>query len=264
MLVEVRPIAESKWHGKSGAESFKQPFTIECLYDPQTGAYATGLTPEDVKKYSSLLGGVDLSDKFNPNEAHPYWGTAAARIKLANQTTIFNDQKPSDYVKIKVMKASKFVANSQKEYEEGKWPDALFVIHDESEEVSLKASRIQRKNQCIAIAAKMSLDEQVNIIQIMSDKSLKGRSQDFVSVELDKQIENNPAEFIRLSKMDKAEVYIRATILEAILRNILTKQSGAIYYMGERLANDYEESVQWFLDPQNSKMKVTILEKLTK
>lgn len=262
MLVEVRPIPEKTWHGKTGAESFKQPYVTECLYDPALGAYATGLTEEERVKYEKLLG-VDLSSTFSMNEPHPYWSTAPAKIKLPNQTSIFNDEKPSDFVKIKVMKASKFIANSQKELEEGKWPDALFVIHDESEDVSLKASKIQRKNKCIAIASKMSLDEQVQIIQILSDKSLRGRSQDFISVELDKVIEEKPAEFTRLTKMDKAEVYVRATILEALYKNILTKESAAIYYMGERLANDYEECVQWFLDPQNSKMKVTIMEKLT-
>lgn len=262
MLVEVRPIPVKKWHEKTGAESFAQPFVFEVLYDSSTGNYATGLTPEEQKKYEAKMG-VNLSNDFNANEPHPYWSTAPARIKLPNQTVIFNDEKPSEYVKIKNLKASKFCANSQKEYDEGEWPEALFVIHDESEEIELKATKIQRKNKCVAIAAKMSLEEQTNVIQIMSDKSLHGRSPNFVSVELDKQIEENPAEFIRLTKMDKAEVYVRATILEAIHRNILVKESAAIYYMGERLASDYEECVAWFLDPQNSKMKVTIMEKLT-
>jgi len=262
MLVEVRPIPTKKWHEKEGAESFTQPFVSEVLYDPETGAYATGLTEVEQKKYEGLLG-VDLSNTFNANQPHPYWSSAPARIKLPNQTTIFNDEKASDFVKIKNLKASKFCANSQKELDEGLWPEALFVIHDESEEIELKASKIQRKNKCVAIAAKMSLEEQSNVIQIMSDKSLHGRSANFLSVELDKQIEENPAEFIRLTKMDKAEVYVRATILEAIHRNILIKESAAIYYMGERLSNDYEECVAWFLDPQNAKMKVTIMEKLT-
>lgn len=263
MLVEVKPIPRKTWHGKTGAESFTQPEVIEVLYNPQTGGYATGLTKEEAVKYAELTG-FDLSDKFSASEPHPFWSTQAARIKLPNQTVIFNDEKPLDFVKIKNLKASKFVANSLKDYEDGKYPDALFIIHDESEEVSTKATKIQRKNKCIAIAAKLSLEEQVNIIQIISNKSLKGRSQDFISVALDSVIDENPAEFIRLNKMDKAEVHIRATILEAIYRNILTKESGAIYYMGERLANDYEEAVSWFLDPQNAKMKVTILEKMSK
>lgn len=261
MLVEVRPLPNKKWHGKTGKESFTQAKTIEVLYDTKTGKYATGLTKEETEKYSKLLG-VELGDVFNPSEPHPFYGSAAGRIKLLNQTMFFNDEKPLDFVKIKALKASKFVANSLQEYEDGKWPDAEFVIFDEAEEVSMKASKIQQKNKCVAIAQKMSADEKINMIQILSDKSLKGRSNDFIDVEIDKIIENQPVEFIRFAKMDKQEVYVRATILEAISRNILIREATAIYYMGERIANSYEEAVLWFLDPQNAKMKVTILEKL--
>jgi hypothetical protein len=37
------------------------------------------------------------------------------------------------------MKGSKLVANSMKELDEGKWPEATHVIFDESEEVSYKS-----------------------------------------------------------------------------------------------------------------------------
>lgn len=261
MLVEVRPIPRKTWHEKTGVESFKQAQGYEVLYDPLMGCYATGLTPEEEVKYSKLLG-VDLSSKFDGTAPHPYWSTQAARIKLPNQTVIFNDEKPSDFVKVKNLKASKFCANSLKELEDGKWPEAEFVIYDESEEVAVKATKIQRRDRCVAIATKMSLEEQTKIVQILSEKSVSGRSPNFITVELDKVIEDKPDDFIRLSKMDKAEVYTRATILDAIYRNVITKESGAIYYMGERIANDYEDAVKWFLDPQNSKMKVTIMEKL--
>lgn len=262
MIVEVKPIQVTTWHGKKGIDSFKQPFGFEVLQDPQTGAYATGLNKEDQKKYEKILG-VDLSDTFQADSPHPYWSSQPAKIKLSNRTNTFNDEKPSEFVKIKNMKASKYVANSERELSDGLWPEAIFVIHDEAEEVEIKATRIQKKNKCVAIAASLSLEEQTNLIQILSDKSMHARSANFISVELDKVIEEKPDEFIRYSKMDKAETYVRATILEAIHRNILTKESGAIYYMGERLSNDYEESVHWFLDPQNTKMKVTIMEKLT-
>src|SRR5690349_20055934 len=100
MKVEVRPIESKKWHGKKGKESFKQPMTIEVLYDPATGRLATGLTDEEAEKYSKLLG-VDLSDNFNMLEPHPYWSTKAASIKLENHTVIYDTEKPLDYVKVK-------------------------------------------------------------------------------------------------------------------------------------------------------------------
>ena len=63
--------------------------------------------------------------------------------------------------------------------------------------------------------------------------------------------------------MDKQELYIRAMVQEAIYKNILTKEGMSIYYMGDMLGTDYEEVVKYFLDPNNQKQKVIILERLT-
>jgi hypothetical protein len=261
--VEVRPIELEKWHGKKGKESFTQARVIEVLYDSKLGGYATGLTPEEEEKYSKLMG-VDLSSTFNYEKPHPYWGSRPAQIKLENATNIFNLENPVDYVKVKNLKASRFVANSVKDLEEGLYPDAMFVIYDEDEEVEKKATKVQLKNKAIASLTKMSLDEKTNICTILSSKNVKGRSQDFIDVEIDKLIEISPSEFLKYAKMDKAETAIRATVLEAIYKNILTKEKGSIYYMSERIGIDYEDAVSWFSDPQNQKIKIAILEKLNK
>jgi len=261
MLIEVKPIETKKWHGKAGKESFTQPKVIEVLYDVRTGKYATGLTAEETAKYSALMG-VDLSDRFDPNTPHPYWGTQAARIKLENRTMIFDDERPSDFVKVKNMKASQYIANSQADLEAGLYPDAHHVIYDETEVVNLAASKVERKTNCIILASKMSLEEKAQIVQILSEKAVAKRSQNFINVELDKIIDTNPSEFLKFAKMDKQEVYVRATLMEALQKNVLAKEAGAIFYMGERLANSFEDAILWFTDPQNSKMKISILEKL--
>lgn len=263
MLVEVRPLPEKKWHGKKGKESFAQPKNVEVLYEHSTGRYATGLTPEEANEYGKILG-VDLSDRFDPNGPHPYWSTKPATIRLPNHTVIFDTSKPADFVKVKNLKASKLVANSLKEWEDGKWPEASHVIFDESEEVNMKATKVALKDECILMKMKMSDEDKANMVQILSMKTIKGRSPDFIAVEIDAVIEEKPTEFLKYAKMGREEVYIRAAVLECIHKNILTKESGAIYYMGELIAYDYEEAIGWFKSPQNNKMKVAILEKLTK
>jgi len=261
MLVEVRPIERKKWHGKKGEETFSQPVVIECLYDPATGKYATGLTDKDRKRLEAVTG-YDLSDSFNAAEPHPFWSTSTARIKLPYRTVVFDTTVPLDEIKVKVLKASKFVANSLKEYEEGLFPEATHVIYDENEEVAIKASRIQKKQQAFKLALKMSLDEKVNIIMIMSHKSVRNQSQDYVDVEIDKLIGEHAAEFIEIAKRDKKENYVRASLLEAIHRNILTKEGNAVYYMGDRIGDTFDDAVNYFLDPQNQNLKAAILEKL--
>ena len=124
-----------------------------------------------------------------------------------------------DYLKIKLAKASKFVANSIKELEEGLYPEATHVIYDEAEEINRKAGKIQLKNKAIKKSLSMSLDEKISIIQILRNKNLKGQSQDFVDVVIDEIIETEAENFLKYEKMDKAEVYIRAVILEAIFNN---------------------------------------------
>ena len=263
MQVEVRPLPTKKWHGKTGKESFSQPVVIEVLYDHNTGSYATGLTEEETQLYQKKLG-VDLSSNFNPNEAHAFWGTKAAQIKLENHTMVFDTDKPAEFVKIKNLKASKFVANSIKEWEEGKFPDATHVIFDENEEIQLKAAKVQRTQKANIIAHKMSSDQKAQMVQILSSKTVKNRSADFLDVEIDNIIREKPEEFLKYSSMDKDEVYVRASILECLDKHILTKESGSIYYMGELIAIDYEAAVEWFKNPDNSKIKVSILEKLQK
>lgn len=262
VLVEVRPLPLKKWHGKEGKEDFTRPKVIEALYDKETQRYATGLTDEDRKRLEKATG-LDLSDKFDFEKPHPFWNSQAAMIKLGNITTVFDVTKPLDEIKVKILKASKYVANSMKEWEEGRWPDATHVIYDEQEQVDLKAKKIEVKNKAVKLAMEMTKDEKINIIQILSDKSARGRSDNFINVEIDKIINDQPAEFVTYAEMDKSAVYTRAAILEAIHRNFLTKEGAAIYYMGDQLGHDLESTIAYFTDPQNQKLKAVILEKLS-
>jgi len=263
MTVEVKPVDVKRWHGKAGKEAFGQPTTIEVLCDEKTGKYATGLSPEDEERLSKLTG-YDLSDRFDVTKPHPYWSTQSARIKLPNHTVIFDTQRPQDEIKVLNLKASKYVANSLRELEEGLWPEATHVIHSEEEEVNIKATKVQKKMDCMKVLMNLTKDEKVNLVMILSAKAVRGRSENFVDVEIDRIIEEKPAEFLLYAKMDKQEVYTRAAVLEAIHRNILTKEGAAILYMGDVLATDTEEAIRYFMNPQNQKLKLAILDKLNK
>lgn len=264
----VKPIPEEdrkKWHGKSGKESFARPHSLEVLLDSATGKYATGLTEKDIEYLKSQGCSFDLSDTYDPVKAHTYWGSNAAKIKLPNHTMILDESRIQDYIKIRNLKASKFVANSLKDWQEGLYPEATHIIYDEREEVEVKATKIQQKNKAIGMILKMSLDDKTNVVRLLSDASVKGRSQDFIDVEVDKII-NDPEkldQFFDLFKMPKEEFVIRAQILEGIHRRILTKEGPSIFYMGEKLGFDMEETVKYFLDPNNQQVKITLLEKLT-
>ena len=261
MIVEVRPIETKRWHGKTGQQSFSQPTVIEALFDMNTGQYATGLSEEE-KTVLEKNTGYDLSPEFDPEKPHPFWSTNTARVKLGNKTTIFDTSKSLDTIKVRLLKASRFVANSMREYEEGLYPEAVFVIYDENEEVQKKATKIQQRNKARKLASKMSIDERINIIQILDGKSLRKQSPDFIDVAVEDLVLNGTEEFIKWAEMDKGYTYVRASILEGIHRNILTKEGNAVYYMGDRIGDTIDDACTYFIDPNNQRLKASILEKL--
>jgi hypothetical protein len=263
MLVEVKPIDRDRWHGKKGTESFARPQVITPLYDSKTGNLATGLTAEDEKYYSQFFPGESLIPTFNPEEPHKFWESERFQIKLPNYTVIFDDKIPLQALQIKVLKTSKYVANSMREVLDGLCPDATHVIFDENEEIEGKAKKIEIKNTAVDIVSKMTLEEKINIIQIIDNKSLRHQSTNFVTVAIDEIIENKAEQFVKVARMDKATLYLQAVILEAIHRGTLRKeQGGSIMYMDEKLGFDLDSTVEYLNNPDNQQLKVKILAKL--
>lgn len=261
MLVEVKPLPAKKWHGKEGQDSFSQPKTVEALYDSNTGRYATGLTDEEAEEYGKKMG-VNLSSIYVAGQPHEYWETKPAAIKLPNNTTFFNDELPSDFVKIKVMKASKFVANSYQEWEQGLWPHATHVIYSEAEEIAVKATKVQLRRRIEAHLQKISNEEKGNLILVLTGKDVRARSTDFLDVELADLVDSKPNELSSLFKLDKEALYAQATIKALLQRHILTREGVSVYYMGEQIAHNEEAAAQWLMKPDNQIMKAALLEKL--
>lgn len=261
MKVEVKPIPKKPWHGTPLDQNFKRPVTVQALVDTSTRRYNTGLTEEEQEQYGRLLG-VDLSNKFIPDQPHPFY-SGIGKLKLENHTMILDTDNPFEYVMYALMKASPFVANTMKDYEEGKAdPDATHYIHSEEEEMSEKASKISLKRECIIAASKLTANDKINAALILSDTPLKSRSNDYIDVTIDKIINSKPIEFINLVKMDKADLNLRGTILDGLRKNVLTKQGTSIEFNGEFLGHDLNEAVAWFKDPNNQKKKIAILQKI--
>ena len=135
--VEVRPIENKKWHNKTGQESFTRPKKIQALVDASTMKYATGLSEDDVKDLRSKGVNYDLSDHYNSETPHPFWDSNMAIVKLENNTMFYDMANALDVIKVKIMKASKYVANSMAEYEKGAWPEATHVNFDEAEQAQV-------------------------------------------------------------------------------------------------------------------------------
>lgn len=266
MIVEVRPISNRMpdWMSHMKPEqSITRPITIEANVDVKNGKYETGLSEEEQEKYGKLIG-ADLDNRLRYEGGsiapHPFYHSRLGRVKLENRTMIFDTSSPMDYVKIALMKASKSVANSLAEVET--MATATHYIFSEEEEVKKMASKIAIRDKCIIEAAKLTPVEKMNLIIVLGGRFVTNRSNDFIEVEINNLIDKNPVEFLRVNGMDKKELNVRATVLEALRRNILTQDGFAISYMGNIVANDVDSMVKWFENPDNQKLKIAILEKL--
>lgn len=269
-MIQVKPVDAKKWHGKTGNESFTRPKIIQAFVDAETTMYKTGLTEEEEKKYGELLK-VDLSKQFSLDTPHPFWDSKTAEIRLENRTQFFNDNNPLDFVKIKVMKASKFVANSIREWEEGLYPEATHVIFDESEEVDAKAALTEIKNNAIIATSKISKDAKIDLIMVLSAdddylkmKNLKGKSDSYITVEMEKIIDKKAEQVLKYLKMDREYISLYALSLEALQKHVLTKEGHKIKYHESVIAQDIESLIDYLGKPENQELKLRIIANINK
>lgn len=274
--IEVRPIERVTWHGKKGKESFKRPVTIMALVNAKTGKYDTGLdysepfkTPDnhdaltEAEYYGKLIG-QDLSNAYIPGKPHPYWDNPISAVKLENRTMIFDTDNPIDYIKVKIMKASKYVANSMREYNEGKYPAATHVISDEQEEVEIKAAKVEIKRTATIEASKLSKERKIQLIHIVGGKNLRGKSDDFIEVEMDNLIENNAKDLLYWIKADKKLVKIKSEVLEAMKKNIIRSIGGKLKYREIDLGFDDDEAADFLSQDINNELLIRVEQEIGK
>jgi len=279
MKIEVRPIERKKWHNKTGKESYTRPKKLQALVDSKTRQYATGLdnTKRIYKKdpktnkeldekdwmteqeyYSELLK-ADLSPQFNEDEPHLFWDSNTAIIKLENYTMFFDESVPLQYIKIKMLKASRFVANSMKDYEEGLYPEATHVITDEKEEIEVKATKVAIKKKATIQSANLSRSKKIQIILILDGKNLKDKSDDFIEVALDKLIQKKAEEVIKHIEQDAEDLSLHSLILEALQKSVLRKQGHKILFHDSIIGGDVYDVIDYLKDPENQDLKLRIM-----
>lgn len=262
-LLEVRPIESKKWHGKIGKESFARPKKIQALADAKTMQYAVSFTEEDLKFLEEKKVSYDLSLNFDSEKPHPFWDSGMAAIKLENHTMFFDKNVPLERIKIAILRGSRFVANSMAEYEEGLYPDATHVIHDEVEQAEIKASKVEQKNRAVIIASKLPRERKIQIILAMGGRNMKNQSDDFIIVELDELISKDPEKFIRVAERDKKSLADFALVIEALQKNVLRKEGHKILYMDSVLGSDEDAVAEYLGKDENQDLKMIIIQKVS-
>ena len=274
MLVEIKPIELKRWHGKTGKDSFTRAKKIQALIDPETMQYKTGLdnmaktythpkTEEQVTEleYYGAIIGKDLSPLAS-DKPHEFWDSNLAVVKLENNTIFLNTDNPLDYIKWKICKASKFVANSMKEYDEGMFPEATHVIFDEAEEIEAKATKVELRKKATIECSKLSLSKKIQVVMILGDKNLKNQSSDFVEVEIDSLIQKRAGDVLEIINRDDEDTALHAMILEALQKSVLRKTGHKIVYFDSVLGGEVVDVVDYLKKPENQDLKLRLMSQL--
>jgi hypothetical protein len=260
-IIEVKPIQRQKWHELPPEKDFARPFVLEALLDANTHKYATGLSAEDKERLEKATG-YDLSDTFDPLNPHVFWSNAVSRVRLESRTNLFDISIPINEIKYHIMKASKFVANSQTELEKGLYPDAKFVIYDKEEETAVRAKALEIKSQVHKLIEGMQAKQKADVVQIATGMSMSNQSNDYITVELDNLIAKlGYPKLLTLLQKDTKRNSVQATIMTACDKRILNKKGDMFFYFDEMLG-DIEGAIDYLLDPKNQTIKMQILEKL--
>lgn len=260
MKIEIRPIETKKWHGKEKEENFSNAKTLTALADAATMTYATGLTDEDRERLAKELPDQDLSENFNPEVPHPFWDSKLATLKLENSTMFLETDRTFDFLKWKIAKASRFIANSVRDFDQGLYPEATHVIFNEAEESDVKAKRIEIKNETIKLVDDLSTDRKVQILLILTGKNMRGQSNSFITVKMDELVTKNAKDVLRYIKLeDTSQIANHALVLEALQKSVLKKAGHKITYHESVLGTDELDVATYLGEDENQDLRIRLM-----
>ena len=249
---------EGEWHSLGDINMSRMPNTFETIrafYDSSVGSYAIGLSDEDLKRLSEIIK-VDLSPSFD----NDFWATEL-KLKIGNEGLVLDPNNALDEIKIAVAKANKYIANSLKEWKNGLWPDAKFVIKNEREEAEVEEGIINLKLEAAKIFDKLTPVKRKQLLKLYG-KGANNVTDSFVTAKLYGEMENNPKDFIKKATMDAKELDVRSLIFDLENMGIIINKGGQLTYNDDVLGYDREDTVANLLKPKAQELLVSLKEKL--
>jgi hypothetical protein len=261
MLIQIKPIERTPWHGHKGDVDFTRDTTFTALVDGKSMQYAVDMTEEELKEYAVKIG-RDLNRNFIPQTSHPFWDSKMATITLKNITVVLDTSNPLDYIKYKICKASSSVANSIADYESGLYPKSTHYIYSEEEETAVKATKVQVKNAAIKLSMSATRVIKNAVCFLVGGRYTKAMSNDAVDVVIDELIAIKALEVKEAFEeaiADKESVLVKNLVEEALYFNVLTKRSGGIFYFETQVGFDNREVVEFLKQDVNQGIKLQIM-----
>jgi hypothetical protein len=256
-LIYVKPIIKERWHGlhKMGRAKFQGTHDVyQAIYSQNKGGFDTGLNEEEANRLGKRLG-HDLKN----HTSNEYWQNF--KLVLEDKTTVFNTTIPLEELQVKFMKASKFIANSVKELDQGLWPSARYVIHDEVEELEREATKIEVKARAVEVFSELSPEKKVDLLKVFG-KGATNVSEKFAYTKLYEILEEDPNKFIKQATMKPAELKTRALFFDLEHKGIFRRKGTAVLYNDQQVGFDYDDAVYNLLNPKNQELLLKLKDDL--
>lgn len=232
-----------------------RPKKIEPTFDSQTGRFVVDL-PDDLWDYLKETMGskydLDTSHNIRSDEPHDFWQSRTTLVSLEPNTMVLEFKNPLNIAKYGIMRGHKLVANSLEEYQQGMWPDALWVIIDDHQDIKQKARDAQEKATAYALMGNIAPDRMRDLLQAYKKRSYMRAKPETVIIDFEKAVEENPGEINRLWKR-KDILEEMSMIVQGIEKNQLKEKADAIKFGDTTLGLGIEEAAEKLKEDQELK-----------
>ena len=245
--------------GYFGLVSYTKSVTVLTCQLGAKGGFNTGITEDEERYFEKAL---DLK----PNELtkhSKWWGET---FNVEHPFRLFNDKKteivldnPLNQLKYKVLLAHTDVANS--EIGRSK-PGILFYIDDEELKAKEELKTLNFELEGMKLILSLTGEEKKGALRLFGKSGLDLMSDDVASAHLMQEMKKNPKTFFDI--ITDKEIKGKMFVQELVERKLI-KRSGNYYVHGDdTIANSTEECVQFFNNPKNQSVKLSLEGKLKK
>lgn len=266
--IEIRPIP-----GRNGIKKFSQELeyfsrahTLAPLVNPDSKRYATGLSEEDINYLKENNFPYDIeNDTYVKGKPHEFWESLEVKVNLENSPTfLYPGKSLLDFVKWKFLLASKYIYSSEKEMKEGIKPEATHFIYNESIELDLRATEIEKRNELLVKLSDLSTKRKKDLILIIENEDTNDKNDNYLTVKLSEILGNKEkvSKLNNLLDQDENLTSLSAEIKTAIYKNVLTRTKKGIYYFEINLGFTEKDVREFLMKDENQEIYLTIKEKI--
>lgn len=267
LKIEIRPIPNRKGirDFSEELEYFSQAHIISPLVDPVSLRYKTGLSEEDKEYLKENNFPYNIDDVYVRNRAHEFWESPTNKVELISSPIfLYPGKNDIDFVKYKWLLESKYVYASEEEMLQGNKSEATHFIYDESEEIALKATKIDEMNRVVKLVDKLSKQKKKDYLLILLNENTDNKDDDYLTVRFDDILKNKNlySELVELLDNKADIIGIMAEIKKAIQLNVLKRTKTGIYFFETNLGFT-EDDVRVTLSlPENQELYLQIKTKI--